>query len=61
MNEHTCWSCDGTGIGDPHAETACSECNGTGELNTDDDWDEPTGFPPLNVHPYYDGTGRGGW
>jgi hypothetical protein len=42
----TCWSCDGTGIGDPHAETNCPECGGTGELKRDDfdDFDPPDDY-----------------
>lgn len=45
-DDRDCPSCMGTGIGDPHAETRCSRCRGSGVVprppanpdEPDEDW-----------------------
>jgi hypothetical protein len=62
-SDGTCSSCQGTGIGDPHSESSCPQCNGRGyekprgRPEPDDDgarfrsssalWYDDEGFPRL--------------
>ena len=47
--ENECWDCHGTGIGNPHFQTPCPTCGGSGILSNDDNDD---GFEPPE--PDYD-------